>query len=206
MHIDNSSNIMTLNNYLHENKGLTIDYCGISNKDDFHNYEDIIEFKYKIINTKGQFSKICDFITDTRSQLNYDWYIKFRPEIKILGQINFDVLSDTAINARARIYSGPKNIKYGMSVNGEGCWKNIGCCYYSSSEQEVMLDDMMYIFHNNVVKNGGFNKIVLSEPPERETEWIHTHTWLNRNIHLNVIGLNLLFTKYNTYSGDIPNV
>ena len=57
-----SDNIKILNDYM-KMSDHKVDYCGISNQDDFHNYEDIIQFKYKIINTKEQLNKICDFIT-----------------------------------------------------------------------------------------------------------------------------------------------
>ena len=126
-------NIKILDNYM-KLQNINVDYCGISNQDDFDNYKDIINFKYKIINNNQQFSKICDFITDYKSELNYDWYMKIRPDIKLLENINFNVLSENAINARARVYYGPKQIKYGMSVNGEGCWNNSGDCYYDDYE------------------------------------------------------------------------
>ena len=51
---------------------MEVEYCGISYQDEFHNYESIISFKYKIINTKRQLSKICDFITDYKAELYYD--------------------------------------------------------------------------------------------------------------------------------------
>ena len=95
----NSSNINILNNYLKKYEDSVVDYCGISNSDDFYNYENIISFKYKIINPKQQFSKICDFITQYKAELDYDWFIKIRPDIKLLEPINFEVLSDTAISS-----------------------------------------------------------------------------------------------------------
>ncbi len=180
---------------------MEVDYCGISNNDDFHNYESIIPFKYKIVNTKRQFSKICDFITDKKSELDYDWYMKIRPEVKLLEQINFDILSKNAVNARARIYHGPKKIKYGMSVNGEGIWKNIGDCYYSEHEHNISLDDMLFIFHKNILHMNAFEKL---EPKLMyENEGFQTNVYNIRKIPLNVIGIYLEFTKNNTFSGDI---
>ncbi len=90
-------NIKILDDYIKQNKNIQVDYCGISSNNDFHNYESIIKFKYKIINSKKQLTKICDFITDYKSKLNYDWYIKFRPDMKLLENINFNILSKTAI-------------------------------------------------------------------------------------------------------------
>ena len=81
LHINWSDNIKILNDYA-KLLNIEVDYCGISNQDNFHNYEDIIKFKYKIINTKQQFSKLCDFITDYKSEMDYDWYMKIRPDMK----------------------------------------------------------------------------------------------------------------------------
>jgi hypothetical protein len=57
-------NIKILDDYIKENKDIQVDYCGISSNNDFHNYESIIKFKFKIINSNKQLTKICDFITD----------------------------------------------------------------------------------------------------------------------------------------------
>ena len=197
--INSCDNIKILNDYM-KNSDIEVDYCGISSKNDFHNYENIIQFKYKIINPKPQLSKICDFISDYKSNLNYDWYIKTRPDIKLLENINFDILSNNAINARARVYNGPAKIKYGMSVNGEGGYKNIGDCHYAPREHGIILDDMFYIFHKNVIQKNAFNKIIFNG---REIEWVHTQLFNNRNIPLNVIGIYLYLTKWNAFSGNI---
>jgi hypothetical protein len=194
-------NIKCLNDYM-KNNCIEYDYCGISSKNDFDIYETIIQFKYKIINTKKQFSKICDFITEYKSELDYDWYMKIRPEVKLIDNIDFRMLSDNAINARARIYNGPRKIKHGMSVNGEGIWK-VGGCDYADNEHNIILDDMIYIFHKNIVKNNAFDKIPTSH--ESENEWLHTRVFNHRKIQLNVIGINLCFTKpnHNCFSGNI---
>ena len=144
-----SDNIKCLNDHM-TNNGIEFEYCGISNQNDFHIYESIIQFKYKIINTKKQLSKICDFITEYKSQFDYDWYMKIRPEIKFFDIIGFRMLSENAINARARVYNGPRKIEYGMSINGEGIWKNKGDCHYADSEYNIILDDMLYIFHKKI--------------------------------------------------------
>ena len=214
--INNCDNVTRLNNFLVSLPGAIVEYCGISNTNDFHNYESIISFKYKVVNTKKQFNKICDFITDQKSELDYDWYIKFRPDIKIIELNDFNLLSDKAINARARVYNGPKKIKYGMSVNGEGVWKNIGDCFHDDCEKEVVLDDMMFIFHNNVIQVGAFDKIPYKLVGDNEwyqtnewrihageNEWYQTNIWKIRNIPLNVIGINLKITKHDCFSGDI---
>jgi hypothetical protein len=195
-----NNNINILNNYM-KILNNEVDYCGISNQDDFHNYESLISFKYKIINTKRQFSKICDFITDYEMNLDYDWYMKIRPDIKLLENINFDIMSNNAVNARARVYNGPSKIKYGMSVNGEGRWKNVGDCHYSEKEHNIILDDQLFIFHRNVVHLKGFNKIQ-EETPGYE-EWKQAAIFNSRNISMNVVGIYLEITKYNAFSGNI---
>ena len=202
-----SNNIKILKQYL---KDLDVDYCGISNENDFHNYEDIIKFKYKIINPKKQLGKMCDFISD--HQLDYDYYMKCRPDVRLLESIDFSNLSKDAIHARARVYCGPREIQYGMSVNGKGIWYNIGDCYYYDIECNVVLDDMLYIFHNNIIKQGAFKKLINEDSIQtkwfrsrvvRQNEWFHSQIFNERNIKLHVIGINLIFTKNNTYSGDI---
>ena len=234
MNIINRSNIKILNDFFNKNINMSVDYCGISNYSDFDAFEDIISFKYKVINTKNQISKICDFVTSITSHLSYseslddvesqtelrretleskteefDWYIKIRPEIKLLEPINFEVLSKNAINARAREYIGPKRIKYGMSVNGEGIWKNIpNSQSYNLVEKQILLDDQIFIFHNNVVKKGAFNPIdslILDSKwhGNKADESSQTNIWIKRNIDLNVIGINLEFTKVNCFSGDL---
>jgi hypothetical protein len=193
------NNIVKFNNYL-ISQNITVDYCGISNQDDFSNYEDIISFKYKIINKKKQLSKICDFITKYNSELDYDWYIKTRTDLMLLEPINFDILLNNAINARARRYVGPQKIPNGLSVGGQGMWSHIKDCAYKNYISEIVLDDMIYIFSKDVKNKGAFNII-----PEHdlENEWTHSSIWKSRNIALNVIGIYAIFTKYNTYSGNI---
>jgi len=193
------NNIVKFNNYL-ISQNIKVDYCGISNQDDFNNYEYIISFKYKIINKKKQFSKICDFITKYNSELDYDWYIKTRTDLMLLEPINFNILLNNAINARARRYVGPQQIPNGLSVGGQGMWSHIKDYAYNNYISEIVLDDMIYIFSKDVKNKGAFNII-----PEHdlENEWTHSSIWKSRNIALNVIGIYAIFTKYNTYSGNI---
>jgi hypothetical protein len=200
MRIEYYENIQILHDYM-KSLYIEVDYCGISNQDDFSNYEHILQFKFKIINRNQQLSKICDFITDYRSQLDYDWYMKIRPDIKLLENICFDMLSEDAINARARVYNGPREIKHGMSINGEGAWSNIGDCFYSEKEHDILLDDMFFMFHKNVVEKNAFDKIITNEGQHEST---HTRIFNERNIPLNVIGVYMCNTKYNGFSGNIP--
>jgi hypothetical protein len=190
-----------------------VDYCGISSQNDFNNYESILKFKYKILNEKYQFSKVCEFITQYKHELDYEWYIKIRPDIKLLEPINFKSLSANAINARARVYRGPKEITYGMSISGEGGFKDVKDCIKDDIEMDIVLDDQLFLFHHNIITQGGFAVfdpstvkewfIISGEYYMREHEWAHSNCWKSRNIPLNIIGLNVCFTKVEAYSGDV---
>ena len=195
-------NISILNNFMHQITN-EVDYVGISCLDDFHHYTDIISFQHTIINPKKQFSKICEFITDYKETLNYDWYIKIRPDVLLFDNIPFHQLSINSINARARTYYGPRHILYGCSIGGKGCHSNINDCYYDTYEHKIVLDDHIFIFHKNVIDNGAFD-IFTNEDNLPENETLHSKIWNDRNVPLNVIGINMVLTKYNTYSGHIP--
>lgn len=197
-------NIVALNSLLHNNNTDTIDYVGISSQNDFHHYEHIITFKYKIINQRKQFSKICDFITEYKNELDYDWFIKFRPEIFLFENIPFHQLSQNSINSRVRQYSGPKRIQYGCSVGGKGMFSNEKPCKYDTYEHNVELDDQMYVFDKNVIDKGGFHLIHTTEHDKNnQHEDFHSLFWISKGIHLNAIGINMVLMKNYTWSGDI---
>jgi hypothetical protein len=109
--IQNLEYIESLNNYMKLLNCEILDYAGISNNNDFENYESVIHFKYKIINTKLQLCKITDFIIENKDNLNYDWYIKTRPDVKLLDQINFDILFGV-------VYDLSKVIKFAIYISG----------------------------------------------------------------------------------------
>ena len=50
------------------------------------------------------------------------------------------------------------------------------------------------IIDNNVIINGGFDK--LNNNNQKENEWFHTLVWNSRNINLNVVGIDCLFTYF----------
>jgi hypothetical protein len=199
MLIEHITNIKILNDYMIKSN-IQVEYCGISSSNDFYKFDNTIFFKYKMINDALQFTKICDFITENENTLNYDWYIKFRPDIKLLEQIDFSTLKKNSVNARARMYNGPAIIKWGMSVGGEGIWNQIRDCTYNKDEFFVLLDDMVYIFDNEVIKNDAF-KPVHSLLIQTETEF--NNILKSRNIKLNVIGIDCVNTKYQCRSGHL---
>ena len=199
-------NIKNLNNKLKNSlKNVNIDYCNISSNSDLDNYSDVISFKYKIIDKSLQFDKISKFITDYKSELNYDWFIKFRPELILKEPIDFNKLSNNSINARARSYIGPLKIKNG-AITPLDIDKNLVTNHtqYSKQTKYLILDDQMYIFHKNVIDLGGFNKVnnksndlnfkEAKRYKKRQDEWIHSGIWNCRNINQNIIGLNIDFT------------
>lgn len=207
MNIEYIPNIIFLQNYMKKLSQLNeVDVAAISNQDDFHNYEDHIQFKYKMVNKKPQLNKICDFILEC--QEDYDWYIKLRPEIILLDEIDFESLCKKSINARARVYTGPQHIKYGSSMGGKGMWNYRTEINYSDTLKDLVLDDLFYIFHKNIIENGGF--FPLTDNNIFQNEWFHTDIWRSRNINLNIININLVFIRNNkeyAYSGGLnPNL
>ena len=70
--------------------------------------------------------------------------------------------------------------------------------------KEIVMDDQFYIFTNKVINMGAFNKLPIEyENIIRQDEWVHTKLFNERNIPLKIIGLNVIFTKNDSYSGDI---
>ena len=202
--------ITSLSKYMeHLSKMYNVEVAGISSKDDFNNYASILNFKYKYISDKPQLSKICAFISDNKSTLNYDWYVKIRPEIELLDYdtINFQNLPKDSISARAREYRGPQTNKHSCSVGGEGSVKNYKNCVRNNEHKKLVLDDNIYIFHKNVIDKGGFEKLDPANNVKQHHEWLHSDIWTARNIKLNKIGINTKFTrkKNNTliYSGNV---
>ena len=204
--------IDALSKYInHLSNKYNVDVAAISSKDDFSKYSTQLTFKYTHINTKPQLSKVCDFFLEYKSMLNYDWYVKIRPEIEILDYdtIDFSKLPKDSINARVRNYRGPYRNKHSCSVGGEGLYKSVKACFYSPHLELIKLDDSLYIFHKNVVDNGGFSPV---DDNPTQTEEFHSMVWSSRNIPLNIISINIKFSRKKNgsnsspiHSGDIIN-
>lgn len=176
-----------------------VDYAAVSSQDDFKNYEDIISFKFKMINPLEQESKVRDFIEKYRTDLDYDWYVKFRPEVKLLEPLNFTTYMKKAMNARLRIYVGPKRIQYGCSVgdpNGEWPPSSFYRGHYSDVEGEIILDSTIYIFDHSLI-NSGFYAQAEPYPPEKQDEHYFTRFLYARKITMNPVGINMIFTRPN---------
>ena len=67
----------------------------------------------------------------------------------------------------------------------------------AADEIERLRDDLK---HSDEVRQSALQSLLSAE---NEIEWFHTRYWISRNINFKVIGINLIFTKNMTYSGDI---
>jgi hypothetical protein len=102
------SNIETLRNLNLSNNFIV---AAISCNDDFHNYEHIIDFKYKlIVNNTKILSRLTKFIFKYKNQFEYDWFIRIRPEVELLESLDFSKMCQQSINARARVYKEKKKL------------------------------------------------------------------------------------------------
>jgi hypothetical protein len=70
----------------------------------------------------------------------------------------------------------------------------------SETEKIVILDDMIYVFGQKAIDAGAFDVVNLDE---FEHEWVHSRVWRERNIPLNVIGINCENLKYSARSGNV---
>ena len=209
--------IETLRKYIdHLSKTYRVDLAGISSKDDFSNYADALDFKYKYINNKLQMSKICDFVSENRDTLKYDWYLRTRPDEEMMdfNTIDFQTLPKDAVSGRAREYSGPFKGKYSCSVGGEGSFSMVKECRFNEIQTNLILGSDVYVFHKTVIDSGGFSKLTQEEEnwgPDgnrlRQDEWFFSHILTSRGIKLNIIGINTRFTRKSKgqviYSGDV---
>lgn len=180
-----------------------IDYACISSSDNFTNLNNLLNLKYKEIDSKKQLSKVCNFITKFKDKLDYDWFIKLRPEVQIFSRIDFEYLPKNTISARVREYLGPKKIMYGNSTSGPGWNQSINDCKFSNKEENIVLDDQLYVFDKQVINSNAFKTfdsenilkyariINGKEAPWGECEWVHTNLWKERKINLNLIGIQL---------------
>jgi hypothetical protein len=212
--------IETLKKYMaHLSKIYTVDIAAISSKNDFSNYSDILDFKYKYVNSKKQISKLCDFISENKDTLNYNWFLRIRPEVEIIDfdTIDFTKLPKNAISARARSYIGPFRGKYSCSVGGEGVYHNIkDGCYYKKNKEKLIIDDNVFIFHRKIIDSGGFLQLSNDDETDpiykdkyTQNEWFFTDILTKRGIDLNIIGINMKFTRDSRdqiiLSGDVLN-
>ena len=196
-------NMVILRDYMQSIDG-EVEYCAISSQNDFVAYNDVIPYKYTVVNPLCQIRKLHDFVGKYHPCLQYDWFIKTRPDIKMLEPLRFDWLNPNAINARARVYKGPKAIPYGMSVNGpHDIFSNIKDSVAKEAlETEVVLDDQFFVFSHKVVAAGAFRPVIVL-PNVCSNEWVQSDIFKARNIPLNVIGMQLELTKHKTFSGHL---
>jgi len=176
-----------------------VDVACISSSDDFAEYDDILSFKYKIVNPKKQLSKVCDFLSEIPN--DYSWYIKTRPDIEFMAPIDFSKLKTAHINARVRVYKGPRKMKLAASI-GRGSYAAWAGDISLGFVEKMILDDQVYIFSNSI-------KDIFSQfdynPASIENEWFHANFWKSKNVQLNMISLNVVFSNSKVYvpSGNV---
>ena len=176
-----------------------VDVACISSFDDFSDYDKFLNFKYKIVNPKKQLSKVCDFLSSIPN--DYSWYIKMRPDIEFMDPINFSTLKPGHINARVRVYTGRKRLKNGASV-GAGSYAGYKNAISLGFIEKMILDDQVYIFDyslKSVFTPFEYNSEMY------ENEWFHDKYWKAKNVQLNMIPLNVVFSNSKVYvpSGNV---
>jgi hypothetical protein len=80
-------------------------------------------------------------------------------------------------------------------------------CFYHDNEYNIIVDDQLYIFHKNVLQKGAFDMVepnsIIGWWGSLENEWYHSKVFESRNIPINIIGINLEFTRDNSFSADL---
>lgn len=146
-----------INQFIKEN--IEIDICLINSNeiDELKNYDDVlknIKYKFSSKNSK-QYEKTCNIMRVININL-YDWFIKIRPDLELLEDINLDkikICDKNCINSRVRWYIGDHiNIKNGTSLNiGEdSCWKN--SYIYDNNITYIVPDDQILFFHKTIAQ------------------------------------------------------
>lgn len=111
-------------------------------------------------------------------------------------------------------------MKHGDSL-GFGVWVNdrhVGLRPQANFEK-LILDDQIYVFDDPVRRAGAFSSLTTADlinPVEflhpvvypvhlgmKQCEWFHSLVWKNRGIELEVIGIDCIFEKNGTESGDL---
>ena len=81
--------------------------------------------------------------------------------------------------------------------------------FFDEEEKEIVLDEQIYVFHKNVINNGGFEPV--EDDISHQHEWFHNRIWLSRGIPFNLIGINTIHTHgmnrpgstHDMFSGNI---
>ena len=185
-----------------------IDVCLVSSYDDYHNYDDIIDIKYKLKCKDRQFIKMVEvFKFLNNNNTSYDWYIKVRPDLLVLDNIDKSFLSscdENSLNARIRFYIGPElNIKYGASHITNDAWCK--SWIYNHSLLTIAPDDQIYIFHNNIA-NKCFEPIIYSNISNEVIDYYYFHCntgWTLNKIYTHNIIESGLKTQLEWFFRDI---
>lgn len=210
MNIEYQENIKCIKEKIVNNFN-NIDICLISSYEDYNNYDNIINVKYKIKCEGRQFTKMVELFKFLNiKKTNYDWYIKIRPDLLVLDNINDKILNicnKNCLNSRLRFYIGPDlNIKHGASHTTNDAWSK--SWIYNSTILTVVPDDQIYIFHKNIAEKC-FAPIIYSIISNEVIDYYYFHcntgwTLTKRNIH-DIIKLGLT-TQLEWFFRDILNL
>jgi hypothetical protein len=148
------------------------------------------DVKYNFNFDGFQLSKVCYVVNKFNDE--YEYYIKYRPEIildTIIDRTFLINLSKSKINSRCRQYAGPSiDLTFGMS-----CQKNCirkGDIQYND-KVVICPDDQMYIFHKSIKKafspitNDTYLNYCKKINDKREywvDEWMLCETYWKKNI------------------------
>ena len=171
--------------------------------------------KYNFDFNGFQLQKVCYVVNQFNDE--YDYYIKYRPEIILNTTINkffLMNLSKSKINSRCRAYTGPSiDLEFGMSCQKHCIRKGD---IISSDKVVICPDDQMYIFHKSI-KNAflpitgdtylNYCKSINNKREYWVDDWMlcesywkknicereghHKFIWYSRELDINPISLNI---------------
>lgn len=211
-------------------KYYTLDIAIVTSNKYNDEYENILgKAKYKILCKKPVVSKLCKLF-ETINYDDYNWYIKIRPEITLLENIDINTIKKcckNSVNGRVRHYFGPYiNIKNAVSIpdhqirscqNSDiniNSWNKNDFKY--KKEASLAPDDILYIFSKLVAKKfidvyikkieeenipKGIKEYLVKEI-NSQNEGFHGAYYKYNNINYNIIGLNFKLRGSNT-AGDL---
>lgn len=211
-------------------KHYTLDIAVVTSIEYNNEYDNILgKAKYKILYEKPVISKMCKLLENINYD-DYNWYIKIRPEITLLENIDINTIKKCCINSvngRVRHYFGPYiNMKNAVSIPNHqirSCQNsNINIKDWNRNDfkykKEVSLApcSLIYIFSNLVAKKftdidvkkiEGENmshgvKDHLIREINGQHEGFHGAYFKYNNINYNIIGLNFKLRGSNT-AGDL---
>ena len=211
-------------------KYYTLDIATVTSNKYNDNFENILgKAKYKITCEKPVMSKLCKLF-ETINYDDYNWYIKIRPELTLMENIDLNTIKKcckNSVNGRVRHYFGPYiNIKNAVSIPNHqiiSCQNSdINIKDWNRNDFKYKKDvslapcSLIYIFSNLVAKKiididvkklegenipKGIKNHLIGEINSQH-EGFHGAYYKYSNINYNIIGLNFRLRGSNT-AGDL---